>query len=164
MRLAVLATIVERPGLRYDISTRFNRRFGPLLGVTDRRIYQVVEGLLADGFVEILPTPSAESRLDHYGATKVGEQVYTDWLAEGVHEDEGRTAIRVAFLAALSPERMLMVLDAHEERVLETLAAMGPPRRGAPLAERLAVLHERMALDRELDFVRHARAEIEENA
>jgi DNA-binding PadR family transcriptional regulator len=163
MRLAVLATIIEQPGWRYDIATRFDTHFGRVLNVTDRRIYQVVDDLLADGLVEVLRTPSAERRL-HYGATTIGEQTHRHWLSHGIPDDGERVATRVGILAARSREQMLFFLDLHERRVLQALDRLRPARASATLVERLAVLHDRIALDHELDFIRHARAEIEDRA
>ncbi len=159
VRLAVLATIIEQPGWRYNIATRFNARFGRVLTVTDRWIYQVVDGLLADGLVEVLRTPRRESRL-HYGATPSGEKAHRHWLSHGIPDDGERIATRVGILAARSHDQMVTFLDLHERRVLQSLDRLRPARAGAPLADRLAVLHARIALEHELDFIRHARDEI----
>jgi len=153
LRLAVLATIIEKPGWRYDISTRFNRRFGASLRKSDRRIYQVVEALLADGLIEVVQ----HAPLLHYAATELGREAHRVWLSQALTDDTERTASQVGILAASLTDQQsaLALLDEYERLVIAEMAELRPLTTSVQ-AELLVRMH-RMVGEAQLRWVEYAR-------
>jgi len=153
MRVAVLATIIEQPGWRYDITTRFDVRFGRLLPVTDRRVYQVVDDLLAEGLVEVI---HEDPRRRHFGATGHGRDAHARWLAEGMREDPERLEMRVGIVAAsvYDQQATFELLRRYREVVLADMASgpTGPQGIQAELLDR----ERRMVNEASLRWIEYA--------
>ena len=152
MRVAVLATVVESPGWRYDILNRFNARYRRLLCVTDRRVYQVVEDLLADGLVEVVERDPRQI----YGATSRGLDIHLAWLVEGMHGDPERLAmIEVVAASALDEQMTLDLLTRYENQILADMSYAGVSV--ASIQSELLARERRMVNEARLRWVDFAR-------
>lgn len=81
--VAVLGLVLERPSYGYELSKRFEQRFGALLSVSRSHIYSALNSLLRDRLIEPLPHDgSLRQPKVHYRATADGVAAFRTWLAE----------------------------------------------------------------------------------
>lgn len=156
--LGVLALIVERPSYTYEIARR-----AATLNISQSSVYDAIQRLRNRGLIESSHTSGTERQPRvHYRATESGVLTHRKAVAKSLLVDIDRSEVKRRLLRADgSPDGLLAILEIYEVMVLEALARLRPAARDASLSDRLAVLHERMAFDRALDFIRHARDEIE---
>lgn len=82
--VAVLGLVLEHPSYGYELSKRFEQRFGALLSVSRSHIYGALNSLQRDRLIEPLPDPGDSPRQPkvHYRATEAGVAAFRAWLAE----------------------------------------------------------------------------------
>jgi DNA-binding PadR family transcriptional regulator len=85
LRTAVLAALVEQPAHGYDLTSRLNRRMGPMLQVDARRVYEVLEQLEKEGLatsVEEQAAAAPHRRRRVFSLTALGRSTHSGWLGE----------------------------------------------------------------------------------
>lgn len=177
---AVLALVIERPSYGYELSQRFDERFGTLYPVSRSRIYQVLNQLLAQGLIEQLPVEhEVQNRRQpkpHYRATPEGARSHRDWMAAAIRDDPRREELlrRLLATSARDARAMLQVVDSYERVCLDEMARSsdeageqsgGEPALGARLRDLLLAEEHRLAHEMRLNFIafarRHINAEID---
>jgi DNA-binding PadR family transcriptional regulator len=171
LRTAVLAALVEQPAHGYDLTTRLNRRLGPVHNVDARRVYEVLEQLEKDGLATCSEehaafAPHRARRV--FSATKLGRELHAGWLAERQLPPLARADIHVlvAFSGPEQAEQLLTALDEYEIDCIEML------ERGEQIEVQRASWRSRMIglgkaavaeqLQAELRWVTRVRREIDE--
>jgi DNA-binding PadR family transcriptional regulator len=170
---AVLALVIEKPSYGYEVWQRFERRFGELLDVGSSRIYQVVNGLLADGLIEELPGSKDSTRRQprpRYRATARGLAAHREWLAAELRDDPVRFELRRRLLAVGADDApvLLEVVDRYEQACLDEVARLAldadpgrsPATEGA-VCERLLAEERRLVLEARLKWILFARRQLQ---
>jgi len=170
---AVLALVIERPSYGYELSRRFDERFGELYPVSRSRIYQVLDQLLRNGLIEQMPFDPERQSLrqprPHYKATAEGARLHREWMAAAIQEDPRREELlrRLLATSARDAAGMLQVVDIYERACLNDLAASPPPAEtdgtalpGQRLRDLLIAEEQRLAQEMRLKFVAFARRHI----
>jgi DNA-binding PadR family transcriptional regulator len=169
---AVLGLLIERPSYGYELSQRFERRFGELLRVGTSHIYAALNSLEKEGLIE--PMPSTNGTLKrrqpkiHYRATAAGAHAYRGWLGERMRDDTQRVQLlgRLLSTGQLDTDAMLALVSRYEDECLEEASQIEIPPADAPgppahtLAERLVAEERRLAIQGQLMWVEYAREEI----
>lgn len=177
---AVLALVIERPSYGYELSQRFDKRFGELYPVSRSRIYQVLDQLLRNGLIEQMPFEDARQSLrqprPHYRATAEGARLHREWMAAAIQEDPRREELlrRLLATSARDARAMLQIVDIYERACLNDMARRdrldvladpddGP---GSRLRDLLIAEEQRLVHETRLKFIaaarRHINAEIDE--
>jgi DNA-binding PadR family transcriptional regulator len=171
---AVLSLVIERPSYGYELSQRFDRRFGGLMDVGRSHIYAALNALQQETFIEPLPleitNDSQRAPKVHYRATAKGAGAFRHWLAEQLRDDSERAELLDRLIAAVAtrPAAMLDLVDAYERACLEDASAVPLSERAAAetstpaqeLMRRLVRESRRYALEADLQWVGFAREEI----
>lgn len=172
---AVLGLLIEKPSYGYELSQRFERRFGELLRAGTSHIYAALNSLEKETLIEPMPSDQgAETRRQpkiHYRATAAGARAYRGWLGERMRDDSQRVALlgRLLSTGALDARAMLALVERYERECLEEASRIAIPRRDEPrcageaasaLVERLVAEERRLALHGQLMWVEYARKEI----
>lgn len=175
---AVLALVIERPSYGYELSQRFEQRFGELYPVSRARIYQVLDQLLRQGLVEQMPAVpergSERQPRPHYRATGAGARTHREWLAAAIQADPRREELlrRLLATSARDARTMLQIVEVYERACLDDMARKAPalgadeePADGTRLRDLLIAEERRLAHETRLKFIsfarRHIQAEIE---
>lgn len=85
LRRVVLAALLERPAHGYDLTSRLNRRMGPMLQADTRRVYEVLEALEKEGLatsVEEQAAAAPHRRRRVFSLTALGRSTHSGWLGE----------------------------------------------------------------------------------
>jgi DNA-binding PadR family transcriptional regulator len=172
---AVLGLVIEKPSYGYELSQRFERRFGEVLRVGTSHIYAALNSLEKEGLIEPMPTEEASERRRqpkiHYRATAAGARAYGGWLGERMRDDSQRVALlgRLLSTGALDAHAMLALVERYERECLEEAGRIAIPPRGESdsvrdaahaLVERLVAEERRLALHGQLMWVEFARKEL----
>lgn len=131
----VLALLIEQPSHGYELSRRYDERFGEFAALSVPRVYAALDRLRDSGMIEpIVLNNSEPTRKQHlmrrsYSATAAGEQAYRTWVAERMREDPGRSQLlaRIASSGALGLDAVLDVIDRYERACVEELRALPTP-------------------------------------
>lgn len=130
LRTAVLAALVEQPAHGYDLTTRLNRRLGPVHNVDARRVYEVLEQLEKDGLAtcseeHAASAPHRARRV--FSATDDGRDTHAGWLADRQSPPLARADIHVlvAFSGPEQAEQLLATLEEYELDCIEMLERTG---------------------------------------
>jgi DNA-binding PadR family transcriptional regulator len=174
---AVLALVIERPSYGYELSRRFEERFGELYPVSRSRIYQVLDRLLRQGLIERMPTDPAQHSVrqpkPHYRATPEGARSHREWMAATIRADPRREELvrRLLATGARDIRTMLQVIDVYQRACLDDMARKstggdGPAEVASPQLRDLLIAEEaRLAHEARLKFIafarRHIHAEID---
>lgn len=177
---AVLALVIERPSYGYELSQRFEQRFGGLYPVSRARIYQVLDQLLRQGLVEQMPAVpergSERQPRPHYRATGAGARRHREWLAAAIQADPRREELlrRLLATSARDARTMLQIVDLYERACLDDMARKPlqtgggddvEQADGARLRDLLIAEEHRLSHETRLKFIafarRHIQAEIE---
>jgi DNA-binding PadR family transcriptional regulator len=164
LRVAVLATIMQRPAHVYDVAQRFEHQFARELCVTIRRVYQVVDDLLAAGIVEEMPDDGRGRRM--FRATASGSMLHRRWLVEQMRPDLQDVGMHVGLSAALLQGRdaALDMLGHYEDAVrrdlstADLLSAVLAPR---DVVQELAAEQRRIMLEGALRWATVARERLQ---
>ncbi len=168
---ALLGLVVERPSYAYDLAQRFERRYDPVLSLSNvSHVYTALGALTSRELIEEIPgTREGRQPRPRYRATAKGIEEYGAWLVSHVDEDRRRQQLFVLQLAALAraPEKLLEVVARCEEAWLQ--AGMKTPiaRKGTSVTDRVSTLltrligeENRLAVGAKLAWVQYAREEL----
>jgi DNA-binding PadR family transcriptional regulator len=168
VKSALLALLIERPTYTYELSKRFDQRFGDLFGIGQARVYQLVTEMLGEELIEIMGQSGGRSSRQpkpHYRATKVGARLHREWLASTFQDDPLRTELLLRLLSTGTNDArsMLMVVDSYERMCLDEMVTSGTqesPIRPRGLREVLIAEQERLLRDARLKWAAFARKQI----
>src|SRR6478609_9503027 len=160
LALAILCVLREQPRHPYEVaSTLKTRKKHESIKLNYGSLYNVVDGLERDGFIEVVETVREGRRPERtiYGITDKGMREMTDWLADLVATPEKEYTqfeAALSLLPALPPDEAVE-LPRHraEERVFRE--ELGLPRLFALEAEYSAAL-----MRAELAYITDLAAEI----
>jgi DNA-binding PadR family transcriptional regulator len=170
---AVLGLVIERPSYAYELSRRFERRFGEFLQAGTSRIYRALNRLEADRLIEPTDAPEGTGRQPkpHYRATAEGARAYRQWLAADMRVDPQRTELvgRLLAAGANNGATMLEIIDHYERACLEEASTIPVPQReptGSPaelmhgMLDRLMAEERRLRLQAHMEWIEYARQEL----
>lgn len=169
----VLALLIEQPSHGYELSQRYDERFGAFAALSVPRIYAALDRLRDSGMIEPVvldttkPTPKQHLMRRSYRATPAGVTAYRAWVAERVRDDPQRPQLlaRIASSGALGLKGVLDVIDRYERACVEELRALPTDsvavEEGAvsleELARSLVTDQQRRELSARRDWAIHAR-------
>jgi DNA-binding PadR family transcriptional regulator len=130
----VLALLIERPSHGYELSQRYDERFGSFASLSVPRIYAALDRLRDGGMIEPMPlqegkaVPKQHLMRRSYRATATGVAAYRNWVAERLQDDPQRPQLlaRIASAGWLGLEGVLGVIDRYERVCIEELQALAP--------------------------------------
>jgi DNA-binding PadR family transcriptional regulator len=128
----VLALLIEQPSHGYELSQRYEQRFGSFASHSVPRIYAALERLNRAGMIE--PTtlkPANPTGRQHlmrrsYRATPAGAEAYRQWVADRLLDDPQRVPLlaRIASAGWLDLDAVLEVIDRYQSSCVEALRAL----------------------------------------
>jgi DNA-binding PadR family transcriptional regulator len=173
----VLALVIEQPSHGYEISQRYERRFGSFHSMSVPRVYGALDRLRDTGMIEpitlkpVKPAPRQHLMRRSYQATDAGVQAYRRWVAEQMRDDPQRPALlaRIASVGVLGIDAVLDVIDCYQRECMEELRALAidsEPLEGGgssleELTESLVIDQQRRELRARHDWAVHAREILE---
>lgn len=128
----VLALLIERPSHGYELSQRYDERFGSFAALSVPRIYAALDRLRDSKMIEPIvldttkPMPRQHLMRRSYRATSAGAQAYRAWVAERLRDDPQRPQLlaRIAASGGLGLDGVLDVIDRYERACVEELQAL----------------------------------------
>ena len=169
----MLALLIERPSYVYELSQRFDDRFGELLPIATGTVYKAVDGLLKRGLIERMADEDDDSRRQpkpHYRATAEGARTLRHALADDMRGDPFQTEMlqRLLSVSVQDARAMLEVVDRYERICLEQLSTLPPAAAPAgdqrtsfaSLRGELVAEERRLALEAQMKWVAYARSRI----
>lgn len=168
----MLALLIERPSYVYELSQRFDERFGELLPIATGTVYKAVDGLLKRGLIERMADEDDDSRRQpkpHYRATADGARTLRHSLADDMRGDPFQTEMlqRLLSVSVQDARAMLEVVDRYERICLEQLSTLPPSvapdgeqRSFVSLRGELVAEERRLALEAQMKWVAYARSRI----
>jgi DNA-binding PadR family transcriptional regulator len=173
----VLALVIEQPSHGYEITQRYQRRFGPLLPMSVPRIYAALDRLRDAGMIKpitlkpVKPTGKQHLMRRSYQATAAGAKAYHQWAAGQMRDDPQRSQLlcRIASTGLFGIDAVLDVIDRYQRECLEELRTLPAVREGSAegqlsleeLTETLVVDQQRRELGAQNDWAVHARQVLE---
>jgi DNA-binding PadR family transcriptional regulator len=173
----VLALVIEQPSHGYEISQRYERRFGSFQSMSVPRVYAALDRLRDAGMIEpIALKPVKSAPRQHlmrrsYRATDAGVQAYRRWVTEQMRNDPQRPLLlaRMASVGVLGIDAVLDVIDCYERECMEELMSLAtdsePLESGRSsleeLTESLVIDQHRRELRARHDWAVHARQTVE---
>lgn len=169
----VLALVIEQPSHGYEISQRYEQRFGAFAAMSAPRIYAALDRLRDAEMIEQLELQPVEPvRKQHlmrrsYRATAAGVHAYRSWVAQRMQDDPQQPQLlgRIATVGVLGLDAVLDVVDRYEQSCLEELRRL--PTDSDRLATGTADIHEitqalvvdqqRRELGARIEWATHAR-------
>ena len=120
----VLGLVIERPSHGYEISQRYQERFGWFLSISGSSVYTALDRLRTGGLIEEIPDEEAEDRDARSRnrrccrATRSGAEAYRGWVALRMRDDQQqiRLLAQIASTAMLGTGSALEVLEHFEDR------------------------------------------------
>lgn len=167
----VLALVIEQPSYGYEISQRFDRRFGLLVRVSHPRVYSALERLRELKLIEPAPiklgkpvTPQQSMR-HSYRVTAAGVEAYRTWVGQALGDDSERPRLVGPIVAAglLGIDVLLDAIDQFEARCRKELRGLdGGPALAedshlADIAQQLIADQRRRELEARRDWAVDAR-------
>jgi DNA-binding PadR family transcriptional regulator len=128
----VLALVIEQPSHGYEISQRYDERFGAFAALSAPRVYAALDRLRDAGMIEAVVLESAKPvRKQHlmrrsYRSTPAGLKAYRNWVAERMRDDPQRPQLlaRIASAGSLGLDAVLAVIDRYERSCVEELRTL----------------------------------------
>jgi DNA-binding PadR family transcriptional regulator len=128
----VLALLIEQPSHGYEVSQRYDERFGSFASLSVPRIYAALDRLRDGGMIEPVVLDSVKpQRKQHlmrrsYRATAAGESAYRSWVSERMRDDPQRPQLlaRIAASGGLGLDGVLDVIDRYERACIEELQTL----------------------------------------
>jgi DNA-binding PadR family transcriptional regulator len=128
----VLGLLLEQPSHGYELSQRYDERFGSFAAMSVPRVYAALDRLRDNGMIEPValdteqPVPKQHLMRRSYRVTAAGVQAYRAWVAERMREDPQRPQLlaRIASAGSLGLDGVLDVIDRYERACLEELQAL----------------------------------------
>jgi DNA-binding PadR family transcriptional regulator len=169
----VLALVIEQPSHGYELSQRYQQRFGAFLSMSVPRLYAALDRLRETGLIEpVVLKPAQATRKQHlmrrtYRATDAGVQAYRDWVAERMNDDPERPQMlaRIASAGLSGAAAVADVIDRYQRECMAELRALEPAGEHLEsgtssleeLTESLVVDQRRRELRARIDWATHAR-------
>jgi DNA-binding PadR family transcriptional regulator len=130
----VLGLLLEQPSHGYEVSQRYEERFGSFASLSVPRVYAALDRLRDSKLIEAVVLDTAKpARKQHlmrrsYRVTAEGVKAYRSWVAERMHDDPHRPQLlaRIASAGTLGLDGVLAVIDRYERTCLEDLQALRP--------------------------------------
>lgn len=130
--LLVLALLIEQPSHGYELSQRYDERFGSFAALSVPRIYAALDRLRDAEMIEPIvldttkPMPKQHLMRRSYRATPAGVRAYRAWVAERLRDDPQRPQLlaRIAASGGLGLDGVLEVIDRYERACVEELQAL----------------------------------------
>jgi DNA-binding PadR family transcriptional regulator len=176
----VLALLIEQPSHGYEISQRYQRRFGSFMPLSVPRVYGALDRLRDAGMIEPIAPRRAKSASKQqrmrrsYRPTEEGAEAYRRWLGEQMRDDPRGPQLlgRIVSAGLLGIDALLDVIDRYQRDCMEELTALpAASERLESGSASLQELTESLVLDqqrRELrarnDWAAHARQVLEAHA
>lgn len=172
---AVLGLVIEKPSHGYEISQRFESRFGSFLNAGRSSIYAALGSLLDAGLIEKMSSRSATGVRRgakagaSYKATARGARAFRELLAERIRNDPQRVEMLGRMMAAgvHSIEAASDFIDRYEQQCVNEAKQLVPRSPGEVSGQGLPSLMGRLLIDQrrrmigaQLDWLAYARAEI----
>jgi DNA-binding PadR family transcriptional regulator len=173
----VLALLIEQPSHGYELSQRYDARFGSFAALSVPRIYAALDRLRDEAMIEAVvldsaqPVPKQHLMRRSYRATAAGVQAYRVWVAERLRDDPQRPQLlaRIASAGALGLSGVMEVIDRYERSCIEELQALPTDlpelERGEASLEELArflvVDQQRRELNARREWAVHARGVVQ---
>ena len=135
---AVLTLVIEKSSYGAEIGHRFQQRYGDYLRSRPNQIYDPLDALARDGFIEVLPADEARSRgsvrqpRKVYGVTPAGRTEHAAWLeapfADSASQSEIEVEIAVRLLSVPRDDRTTAdnVLDLYHDFTVRRAKAIRP--------------------------------------
>lgn len=128
----VLALLIEQPSHGYELSQRYDDRFGSFAALSVPRIYAALDRLRDSAMIEPIvidtskPAPKQHLMRRSYRATALGVKAYRAWVAERMRDDPQRVQLlaRIASAGGLGLEGVLDVIDRYERACIEELQGL----------------------------------------
>lgn len=128
----VLALLIEQPSHGYELSQRYDERFGSFASMSVPRIYAALDRLRDAGMIEpvvlnaVKPVRKQHLMRRSYRATADGVRAYRRWVAERMHDDPQRPQLlaRIASAGWMGLDAVLEVIDCYERACVEELRAL----------------------------------------
>jgi DNA-binding PadR family transcriptional regulator len=128
----VLGLLLEQPSHGYEVSQRYEERFGSFASLSVPRVYAALDRLRDSGMIEPVvldtATPARKQHLMRrsYRVTAAGVGAYRSWVAERMHDDPHRPQLlaRIASAGTLGLDGVLAVIDRYENTCVEELRAL----------------------------------------
>lgn len=122
-KIAVLATVAERPGHGYALVGRLNMRLGPAWEIERKRIYEVLAQLESEGLVQgdKITKPGEWHRI--YRATPLATQTLQEWVGSRGRVPLVRSDLhaQVGFANPADARALLLKLDHYEQDCLKAI-------------------------------------------
>ena len=174
VQLAVLALLIERRTYVYELSQRFDDRFGELLPVATGTVYKAVDGLVKRGLVERMALDGGDDGIrppkPPYRATADGARTLRQSLADDMRGDPFQAEMlqRLMSVSVQDARALLDLVDRYERLCLEQIGALPPavvpvgePRSSfVSLRGELVAEERRLALEAQMKWVAYARRRI----
>ena len=119
--------MIERPSYGYELSKRFEQRFGELLRVSRSHIYAALNSLLSDRLIEPLPPDRSSRQLKvHYRATAAGAHAFRGWIAEQLLDSVRRSQLlgQLAAIGVRERSEVIELVDGHEHALRAALGEL----------------------------------------
>jgi DNA-binding PadR family transcriptional regulator len=128
----VLALVIEQSSHGYELSQRYQRRFGAFLPMSVPRVYGALDRLREGGMIELIsPKGGKSAPRQHmmrrsYRVTDAGVEAYRRWVAERMRDDPQRPALlgRITSAGLLGIDGVLDVIDRYQRECMEELRAL----------------------------------------
>ncbi len=172
----VLGLLIEQPSHGYELSQRYDERFGSFAAQSVPRVYAALDRLRDNELIEPVvldtskPVPKQHLMRRSYRVTALGAQSYRAWVAERLREDPQRPQLlaRIASAGTLGLDGVLDVIERFEQACLEGLRSLPPDSEElelgacspAELAKALIVDQQRRELNAQREWAAHARAAV----
>jgi DNA-binding PadR family transcriptional regulator len=169
----VLGLLIERPSHGYELSQRYEERFGSFAAMSVPRVYAALDRLRDNDMIEAValdtakPVPKQHMMRRSYRVTPAGVEAYRAWVAERMREDPQRPQLlaRIASAGSLGLDGVLDVIDRYERACLEELQALPTDTReledghfdAEQLAHFLITDQQRRELNARREWAVHAR-------
>lgn len=127
IKIAVLATVAERPGHGYALAGRLSMRLGPSWEIERKRVYELLAQLEREGLVEGDEVDRVGEWHRLYRATPLAKDALDEWM-----RSRGRVPLvradlhaQIGFAKPEDARKLLLKLDLYEQDCLEALQRMG---------------------------------------
>lgn len=127
MKIAVLATVAERPGHGYALAGRLNTRLGPSWEIERKRVYELLAQLEKEGLIEGEQVTRTGEWHRLYRVTPLAEEALEEWMTK-----RGRVPLiradlhaQIGFAKPQDAKALLLKLDLYEQDCLQALQSVG---------------------------------------
>jgi DNA-binding PadR family transcriptional regulator len=168
-----LGLVIEQPTHGYELSRRYQHRFGAFVPVNLPRLYRALDRLHETGMIEPMPlsgkksTPKQHRMRRSFRATDAGVEAYRGWVAERIRDDSQHHALlgQIAATGLLGIDGLLDIIDRYQRECIEQLRSLPPDSEQLEagdasldeLMESLAVDQQRRELGARHEWAVHAR-------